>query len=98
MTKTFDLGRLFFQLIRLKRGTPFAHRAPTYEISPPYRRSTSLILHVWPGHGLVIGIWKRSGLSEEEALRAATQAEDHDPLDEDGHLLPRFYREYQPET
>jgi hypothetical protein len=91
--KTHDVGPIFVQFVRLKRGTAFLHTATTFEIVEPFRRSQSIIVHCWPGRGLVVGFWRRTGWTEEEALRAATQAEDFDPLDENGHLEPRFYRE-----
>lgn len=48
--------------------------APTIEIEWPYRKCRhSLLIHFWPGKALTIGRWSWSGLSEQEALIAATE-------------------------
>jgi hypothetical protein len=48
--------------------------APTIEIEWPYRKCKhSLLIHFWPGKALTIGRWSWSGLSEQEALIAATE-------------------------
>lgn len=92
MADTHDVGPLFWHVVGITRGTPFAHRASSIEIQHPFRVARPLVLHIWPGKGLVLGVWRRTGWTEEEALRAATQAVDVDPLDLDGHLEPRYYR------
>jgi hypothetical protein len=47
--------------------------AVTNEIEPPYRYSHSLVVKIWPGKGLVLGIWRKLDRTEREALLDATQ-------------------------
>ncbi len=40
MAKTLDIGPLFFQILRVKKGTPFIHQAiQSQEIDEPYRNA-----------------------------------------------------------
>lgn len=73
MPETHDVGPLFAHTVNLQPGTPFIHRAPTDEIQPPFRRSKSLIIKVWPGKGIVLGRWRHTWRSESDALYTALQ-------------------------
>lgn len=49
----------FWQPLRLRWNSPFAHRADTTELDPPYRVSRPVVLHLWPTTlGLVFGRWQ----------------------------------------
>jgi hypothetical protein len=73
MPNTHGVGPFFVHPLNLKPGSPFLHTAPTDEIEPPYRRSKSLIVKVWPGKGLVLGRWRHTWRRESDALYAAVQ-------------------------
>jgi hypothetical protein len=73
MPETHDMGPLFAHTVNLKPGTPFIHRAPTDEIQPPYRRSNSFIIKIWPGKGIVLGRWRHTWRNESDALYTALQ-------------------------
>lgn len=73
MPQTHDLGRFFAYRALLKKDARRIQTAPTQEIDEPYRRATSLVVRLWGEHGVILGWWQRSGLSEVEALTAATQ-------------------------
>jgi hypothetical protein len=73
MPETRDMGPLFAHTVNLQPGTPFVHRAPTDEIEPPYRRSNSVIIKIWPGKGIVLGRWRNTWRSESDALYTALQ-------------------------
>ena len=81
--KTHDFGPAFWQIIRLSKDAPIIHMAPTTEIEHPYRESTSLILRLPFGRGLVIGWWQNSGKDEFEALAAAIHYQVKGYLDDD---------------
>lgn len=88
MATTVDIGRLFFYVIKVRPGTPPLHTAPTFEVDPPFRRSRSLIVRIPFGFysALVIGWWRASHASEEEALYAALDGYGIDLYDEDVDL------------
>jgi hypothetical protein len=73
MPETRDMGPFFAHTVNLKPGAPFLHTAPTDEIEPPYRRSNSVIIKIWPGKGLVLGRWRHTYRSDDAALYTALQ-------------------------
>jgi hypothetical protein len=73
MPNTHDVGPFFAHTVNLKPGTPLVHRAPTDEIEPPYRRSNSVIVKIWPGKGIVLGRWRNTWRNESDALYTAVQ-------------------------
>jgi hypothetical protein len=92
MPQTHDLGRFFMHRIYLVADAPLIHIAHTQEIDDPFRNSQSVVTRLWPSrHGIVLGLWKSSGLTEVEALCSAISAHDTDALDDDGHLLRPFW-------
>jgi len=75
--ETHDIGRLFFHSISLRTKSPIVHIFPTHEIDPPYRWSNSLILRLpWTTRGLVIGWWRNTTRTEDEAILAGMQGRD----------------------
>ena len=96
MADTHDLpGGVFWHLIRVRKGTPLAHRAPTQEIDWPFRRSNSHILRLWPLNiALVAGRWNDSDLDEDEALLLALDGRGDAArvVDEEGHILEQWER------
>lgn len=92
MPEAKELGPLFVHSVRLKKGTPLAHRASTQELEEPFRLSPrSLVLRYWPTtYGTVIGRWKDSGYSEEQAFFAGLDGYEADPLDSEGRLLDAY--------
>lgn len=83
MAKTHDVGPAFVQFIRLKKDAPIIHTATTHELEDPYRESTSLVLRLPFGRGLVIGWWHESGKDEFEALASAINYKVRGYLDDD---------------
>lgn len=73
MPNTHDVGPFLAHTVNLKPGTPLVHRAPTDEIQPPYRRSNSVIVKIWPGKGIVLGRWRHTWRNESDALYTAVQ-------------------------
>jgi hypothetical protein len=72
MPRTHDVGPFFVQFIDLAPKTPLLHTAPTDELDPPYRRSSSWIIRIWR-KGVVFGRWRHTGRSEKEALLEAVR-------------------------
>lgn len=70
---TTDIGRAFFHLINTRPGTPLLHRAPTFQIEPPFQRSPrSLVIRLFPlNKAIVIGWWSDTTLEEDESLLEA---------------------------
>ena len=83
MAETKDHGRFFYHLIRINKGTPPLHLAPTVMVEPPYRRSTSLVVRLPFRFGLVLGWWKDTGWDEETALLEAVSGWGVDPYSND---------------
>lgn len=74
MANTFDVGRLFFDLINVRGGPP-VHFGKSQEIEKPFRHSRVVVFRLFPlRKGLVVGWWRSSGLTEEQALTRALQA------------------------
>jgi hypothetical protein len=73
MPNTHGVGPFFFHTLNLRPETPLLHSAPTDEIEPPYRRSNSRILKIWPGKGIVLGRWRQTYRNESAALYSAIQ-------------------------
>jgi len=74
MAQTFDVGRLFLHLVNLKGG-PLLHLGKSQEIERPFRSSGVVVIRLFPlRKGLVLGWWRNTGLSEQEALIKALQA------------------------
>lgn len=75
--ETYDIGRLFFHSIRLQKKSDLLHFFPTHEIDYPYRWSKSLIVR-FPGttRGLVVGWWRNTSRTEDEAVLAGMQGRD----------------------
>lgn len=89
--KTYDLGPAFVHGIPLNPKSPRLHTATTNEVDEPYRQSKSLVVRLWRTHGFVLGWWRKTDRTEEQALVDALQAHlDVDLLDEDGYLLPNY--------
>jgi len=71
---THDLWRFFWHSIQLQKKSPLIHRYPTHELEEPYRRSNSLILRLpWSHRGLVMGLWRSTGRTEQETLMDAME-------------------------
>lgn len=67
------LARTFVQTLPLKRFAP-PHFARSQEIDEPYRYAKALIVHIPPFRtGIVIGLWSKTGLKEDEALLRAVR-------------------------
>lgn len=67
-----NVGRLFWHSIRLKKKSPIFHTNPSHEVDAPYRWSKSLIVRLpWATRGLVIGWWRDTTRTEEDAILAA---------------------------
>jgi hypothetical protein len=73
MPETRDMGPFFAHTVNLTPEAPLIHRAPTDEIEPPYRRSNSVIIKIWPGKGIVLGRWRHTWRNESDALYTALQ-------------------------
>jgi hypothetical protein len=80
--QTTDIGRAFFHVIHVKRGTPTFHMADTVEIEAPYRRSRSLVIRLTFRRALVLGWWRDTSWSEEKALMEAVAGWGIDPYDD----------------
>lgn len=81
MAETKDLGRFFYYIARVMPRSPFVHGATTVMVEPPYHRARTLIVRLPFHRALVIGIWKRSGWGEEQALLEAVSGWGVDPWD-----------------
>ena len=92
MANTHDIGRLFFHVIRVRKGTPFAHRAETNEIDGQYRTSNSVVVRIGFRSALVLGWWKFVEGTEDERLMRAVRA-DLAPSKYDTHT-PLYLRLY----
>jgi hypothetical protein len=80
MAETHGVGRFFWHPLRLLPETPWFHTSPTQETDAPFRRSTSLIIHLMPsGWGIALGWWRKTGFTEDEALLAATLGHETEP-------------------
>ena len=90
MAETYDLGRAFVHTIRLQPQSRRVHLATTHEVDEPFRLSRSLILRLWGSKGVVLGWWRDTDRSEEQALLDALHGQETDVLDEDGFLLPQY--------
>lgn len=75
--ETHGIGRLFFHTIGLQKKSDLFHFFPTHEIDPPYRWSKSLVMR-FPGttKGLVVGWWRKTIRTEDEAVLAGMQGRD----------------------
>lgn len=67
MNDTLDVWRFFAHWISLDASSPRFHRAPTQEMDEPYRRSNSLVVRFWGERGLVLGWWRDTGYTEDQA-------------------------------
>jgi hypothetical protein len=77
--ETHGFWRFFFHSISLKKKSPLVHMNQTHEIDEPYRWSKSLILRLpWATRGLVLGWWRNTTRTEDEAILAGMQGR---PLD-----------------
>lgn len=75
--ETHDIGRFFWHSISLRKKSPIVHTCSTHEIDPPYRWSKSLILRLpWTTYGLVLGWWRDTDRTEEQAILAGMQGRD----------------------
>lgn len=88
----------FYHTAKLVPDAPLFHRAETFETDPPFRRAKSLVIRLWPSAtALVVGRFKPTGQTEDEALMAAVgwdcRDDEVDLLDDTGHLLPQFEEE-----
>jgi hypothetical protein len=81
MAQTHDFGPFFVHRINLRPDAPRFSRATTQEIDPPYRRSNPVVVRLVRGFGIVLGRWRKTGMTEDEALLTALGREtDLDPL------------------
>lgn len=65
--------------------------APTREIEFPWRQAKkSLLIHFWPGKALVLGRWRWSGLSEEQALLQAVEGENVGAISESNTIRDKL--------
>lgn len=87
MPETHDMGAGFYvQFLKLNRGSPFIHRAPTAETEPPYRLGRSVIIRLWPStKALVFGRWASRVddpfVGELRALQLVWKPRDFGPID-----------------
>lgn len=78
---------------RCRRDWPRRYRTYHQETEPPFRHAedvTVLRVGIW---GLVWGRWTSTADDENEALLAALGAREADLLDDDGQLLPNYYKD-----
>lgn len=61
-----DLGRAFWQIVRVVPETPLVHRAETRQGGWPYRWSNSLLVRLSPVHALVLGWWHDADPAADE--------------------------------
>lgn len=74
---TRGIGRFFWHSIRLKKRSSLVHIFPTHETDYPYRWSKSLVLRLpWATYGIVLGWWRDTTRTEEEAILAGMQGRD----------------------
>lgn len=65
---------IFVGYISLVRDAPRFHIAPVYEIEHPFRLcEKALYTRLWKTHAFVIGLWRKSDLSEQELLLRAVK-------------------------
>lgn len=74
--------RFFWHRISLKPDAPRYHRYPTHMIDAPYHWANSHILKLHrDGSGIVLGWWKKSDRTEEQALIDAMEGRQMDDLE-----------------
>lgn len=72
--ETHGIGRFFFHSISLKKKSAIFHMSQTHEIDEPYRWSNSLVLRLpWTTRGLVLGWWRNTTRTEDDAILAGMQ-------------------------
>ena len=65
---------IFVGYVNLKRDAPRFHLAPMYEIEHPFRHcEKTLHARLWKTHAIVIGLWRKSNLSEHDMLLKAVR-------------------------
>lgn len=65
---------IFVGYINLVRDAPRFHLAPVYEIEHPFRLcKKALYTRLWKTHAFVIGLWRKSNLSEHDMLLKAVR-------------------------
>lgn len=83
--ETHGAWRFFWHTISLKQDGPIYHRYPTHEIDHPYRWANSHILRLpWSSKGLVLGWWRNTTRTEEQAILDAMEGRrmDHEEFSE----------------
>lgn len=74
---THDLGPLFWHQIGLRKNSSIFHMFESHEPDPPYRWSKSLIIRLpFSTKGIVIGWWRKTDRTEEEAILAGMVGRD----------------------
>jgi hypothetical protein len=76
MPNTHDVGPFFFHGIRLRPRTALIHRASTEELDPPFRTSKSVVFRFFRW-GVVLGRWRVTERTEEEAWEALGGKQDY---------------------
>ena len=72
--ETHDIGPFFCHTISLRKDGPVYHRYPSHELDHPYRWSNSHILRLpWTSYGLVVGHWRKTERTEEQAILDAME-------------------------
>ncbi|WP_157247895.1 hypothetical protein [Nonomuraea typhae] len=93
MFKTYELGKLYFQFLRMNKIGPIIELAPTQEVDFPFRVGRCAILRLpLTTRALAIGIWTGTEPDEDSAMLRALQAHMEHALSDDGTLLDRFQR------
>ncbi|TKK84576.1 hypothetical protein FDA94_28520 [Herbidospora galbida] len=75
MPQLKEFAGFYAHTLKLEKGSPVFHTAPTREIEYPFRVGTSLVVRLWPWLGaIVVGRWTGREADEEQALMRAVQA------------------------
>lgn len=89
---TFDFFGFFVTFMRMTPGAPLVHTYEIDEVDGECRTSVAVFLRLWPFRiALVIGRWRKTGMTEAEMFRKVFNARNIDLLDETGELHPRFH-------
>lgn len=89
---TFDFLGFFIGSMRVIPETPFTFRAELDEPEGKCRTARSRFWRILPGRAVVIGRWRKSGLTEAEMFVKLFKARNLDLFDEDGTIDPRYVR------
>jgi hypothetical protein len=71
MKNAHDVGRYFWQPVKLKRWSAVLRKAQTQETETPFRTAHSYAVHLFGvSWGLVVGRWQSTGYDAEDAADA----------------------------